>query len=88
MWIRIDPQSAEPIFEQVVFQVKGAVARGQLSEGDRLPSVRELAKDLAVNPNTVIRAGGRATTFSTTSLNGPAANSSPYVVAVIRPESR
>jgi GntR family transcriptional regulator len=56
MLIRIDPQSPEPIFEQVVYQVKGLVARGDLVEGDRLPSVRELAKQIAVNPNTVIRA--------------------------------
>ncbi|MBM4321831.1 MAG: GntR family transcriptional regulator, partial [Deltaproteobacteria bacterium] len=56
MLIKIDPQSAEPIFEQIVFQVKGSVARGELLQGDRLPSVRELAKELSVNPNTVIRA--------------------------------
>lgn len=56
MLIRIDPQSAEPIFEQIVFQVKGAIARGDLAQGDKLPSVRELAREVAVNPNTVIRA--------------------------------
>jgi len=56
MLIRINPQSPEPIFEQVIYQVKGLVARGDLVEGDRLPSVRELAKQIAVNPNTVIRA--------------------------------
>ena len=56
MHIRIDPQSPDPIFEQIVFQVKEAVARGELSEGDRLPSVRELARELSVNPNTVVRA--------------------------------
>ena len=56
MLIRIDPQSAEPLFEQVVFAVKSAVARGTAKAGDRLPSVRELAKDLAINPNTVVRA--------------------------------
>lgn len=56
MLLRIDPLSPDPIFEQVVFQVKVAVARGDLSANDRLPSVRELAKDLAINPNTVARA--------------------------------
>ncbi len=55
MLIRIDPQSPDPIFEQIAFQIKGAVARGDLSDGDKLPSVRELAKDVSVNPNTVIR---------------------------------
>jgi GntR family transcriptional regulator len=56
VFIRIDPQSPEPIFEQIIFQVKGSTARGELKPGDKLPSVRELAKELAVNPNTVIRA--------------------------------
>jgi GntR family transcriptional regulator len=54
--IRIDPQSAEPLFEQVVFAVKAAVARGTGKAGDKLPSVRELARELAINPNTVVRA--------------------------------
>ncbi len=56
MIIRIDPQSAEPLFEQVVFAVKTAVAKGTAKEGHRLPSVRELARELAINPNTVVRA--------------------------------
>lgn len=54
--LRVDPASGEPIFEQIAFQVKGAVARGELAAGDKLPSVRELARDLVVNPNTVVRA--------------------------------
>jgi GntR family transcriptional regulator len=56
MLIRIDPFAATPVFEQIVFQVKTAVARGDLEPGDKLPSVREIAKDIAVNPNTVVRA--------------------------------
>ena len=56
MIIRVDPTSPEPLFEQVVFAVKAAVARGLAKAGDKLPSVRELAKDLAINPNTVVRA--------------------------------
>lgn len=56
MIFRVQPLSPEPIFEQVVFQVKSAVARGELSSGDKLPSVRELAKELTINPNTVARA--------------------------------
>ena len=56
MHIRVDPQSAEPLFEQVVFAVKAAVARGTAKAGDQLPSVRELARELAINPNTVVRA--------------------------------
>jgi GntR family transcriptional regulator len=54
--LRVDAQSPEPIFEQVAFQVKSAVARGELEANDKLPSVRELAKELAINPNTVARA--------------------------------
>ena len=56
MLLRIDPAAAAPIFEQLVQRVKEAVASGQLAAGDRLPSVRELARDLAINPNTVARA--------------------------------
>ena len=56
MLIRIDPQSSEPLFEQVVFAVKTAVAKGTAAPGERLPSVRELARELAINPNTLVRA--------------------------------
>ena len=56
MIIRIDPQSSEPVFEQIAFAVKAAVAAGQGKAGDKLPSVRELARELAINPNTVVRA--------------------------------
>jgi GntR family transcriptional regulator len=54
--IRIDPRSPEPLFAQVVFAVKAAVARGEAGAGEQLPSVRELARELAINPNTVVRA--------------------------------
>lgn len=56
MNIRVDPQSSEPVFEQIAFAVKRAVARGEGAAGDKLPSVRELARELAINPNTVVRA--------------------------------
>jgi GntR family transcriptional regulator len=56
MLLRIDPAAAVPIFEQLVQRVKEAVAAGQLAPGDQLPSVRELARELAINPNTVARA--------------------------------
>ncbi len=56
MAFRVDPTAAEPIVEQLARQVKEEVAVGRLGTGDRLPSVRELARELAINPNTVARA--------------------------------
>ena len=56
MFFRVDLASAEPLFEQIAFGVKDAVARGELGPGAKLPSVRELAQELAINPNTVVRA--------------------------------
>lgn len=56
MITRLDPTSPEPLFQQLVNSVKSAVATGRMRPGDKLPSVRELAKDLVVNPNTVARA--------------------------------
>jgi GntR family transcriptional regulator len=56
MFLRVDLSSAEPLFEQISFAVKEAVARGELAQGAKLPSVRELAQELSINPNTVVRA--------------------------------
>jgi GntR family transcriptional regulator len=56
MLLRVDARSEEPVFEQIAFAVKQAVARGELGAGERLPSVRELARELAVNPNTIVHA--------------------------------
>lgn len=56
MVIALDSRSPEPIFEQIAFAVKEGVARGELAAGEQLPSVRELAQELSVNPNTVVRA--------------------------------
>jgi GntR family transcriptional regulator len=52
----IDTKSGVPFYRQIIEQVKFAIARGDLVSGDRLPTVRQLAVDLSVNPNTVIRA--------------------------------
>ena len=52
----IDAQNGIPIYEQITRQVTIAVADGSLSPGEHVPSVRELANRLAVNPNTVVRA--------------------------------
>lgn len=52
----IDLQSRTPIYEQLYKKVVGLAAKKQLASGDKLPSVRELAKELGVNPNTVSKA--------------------------------
>lgn len=52
----IDTESGIPIYRQIIEQVKFAVARGELEPGIQLPTVRQLAVDLSINPNTVIRA--------------------------------
>jgi GntR family transcriptional regulator len=56
IWIQISPGSGEPIYAQIVVQISEAVARGQVSVGDKLPPVRKLAAELVINPNTVARA--------------------------------
>jgi GntR family transcriptional regulator len=56
VFISIDASSDVPIFRQIVQQIKTAVAMGRLQPEDPLPSVRHLAVELAVNPNTVARA--------------------------------
>ena len=56
MFINIDPSSGLPIYLQIARQIKTAVAMGRLQPEDPLPSVRQLAVELAVNPNTVARA--------------------------------
>lgn len=55
MEIQIDPASRQPIYRQLVTQIREGVARGTLQPGDRLPSVRELSTRIVVNPNTVAR---------------------------------
>ena len=52
----LDMHSGVPVYRQVVDQVRGAVAAGSLAAGDQLPTVRQLAVDLEINPNTVVRA--------------------------------
>lgn len=52
----VDPQSGVPIYVQLVGGVRHALAVGTLRPGERLPTVRTLAKELAVAPNTVVKA--------------------------------
>jgi GntR family transcriptional regulator len=52
----LDLQNGMPVYRQIIDQVRGGLASGALSTGDQLPTVRQLAVDLAINPNTVVRA--------------------------------
>ena len=56
MFFTIDPSAGLPIYEQVVRQIKFAVAGEVIKTGELVPSVREVARQLAINPNTVARA--------------------------------
>ena len=56
MWLSVDPRSPKPVYQQVVDGIKEAVAKGTLAQGDRMPSVRELAAGMTINHNTVARA--------------------------------
>ncbi len=52
----LDPKSGVPFYKQIILQIEMAIADGRLSPGTKLPTVRSLAVDLQVNPNTVARA--------------------------------
>ena len=53
---RLDLRSGVPVYRQIIDQVHGALASGALTSGDQLPTVRQVAVDLSINPNTVARA--------------------------------
>lgn len=52
----LDLESGVPVYRQIIDQVTGGIAAGTLAGGDQIPTVRQLAVDLEINPNTVIRA--------------------------------
>ena len=56
LWIEISPGSKQPIYAQIYEQISQAIAKGDLSIGEKLPPVRKLATELIVNPNKVARA--------------------------------
>lgn len=56
MHFRLDLKSGVPVYRQIIDQVHGARASGAVRPGDQLPTVRQLAVDLSINPNTVVRA--------------------------------
>jgi GntR family transcriptional regulator len=85
---RLDGSSGVPPYLQLVHQVRQSLLLGYLREGDRLPTVKEVASDLAINPNTVVKAyrqlefeglaGGRPGqgTFITETLTAPSPDTS------------
>ena len=56
LWLKVDVRSGVPIYVQILDQVQHAVEVGSLEAGDRLPTVRALAKELTVAPNTIVKA--------------------------------
>ncbi len=54
--LKLDLKSGVPFYRQIIDQIKSAIATGVVEPGDRLPTVRQLAVDLSINPNTVSRA--------------------------------
>lgn len=56
MHIQFDPRSSTPIWEQIVHSIKEMILKNMLFPNDKLPSVRELASTLVINPNTVSKA--------------------------------
>src|ERR1700730_5222318 len=53
---RLDLHSGVPVYRQIIDQVLGGIAAGAVTAGDQLPTVRQVAVDLSINPNTVMRA--------------------------------
>ncbi len=56
--IKVDPRSSTPIYEQIELGIKELIMKGALKKGEKLPSVREMAGILSINPNTISKAYG------------------------------
>ncbi len=56
MQIKIDNASDRPVYQQIIDQVKRDIALGRLGKDEKLPTVRQLAGQLAINPNTIAKA--------------------------------
>jgi GntR family transcriptional regulator len=93
---RLDLQSGVPVYRQIIDQVRGGIASGSLTVGDQLPTVRQLAVDLSINPNTVVRAyrelelgrllethQGTGTFISTQKLRGGAAERERQLAQIV-----
>ena len=53
---QLDPRSGVPVYRQLIDQVQAGIAAGVLASGEQIPTVRQVAVDLEINPNTVLRA--------------------------------
>lgn len=53
---KLDPRSGVPVYRQLIDQVQAGIASGNLTSGEQIPTVRQVAVDLEINPNTVLRA--------------------------------
>ncbi|MBA8983731.1 GntR family transcriptional regulator [Clostridium saccharobutylicum] len=56
--LKVDPRSSTPIYEQIELGIKELILKGALQGGDKIPSVREMAGILTINPNTISKAYG------------------------------
>jgi GntR family transcriptional regulator len=56
VWIEVNPRDGVPIYVQIVDQVRHALEVGGLRPGERLPTVRQLASELTIAPNTIVKA--------------------------------
>ncbi|RAL21044.1 GntR family transcriptional regulator [Thermoflavimicrobium daqui] len=54
--IRLRIDFSQPIYEQILDQIRNAIAKGEIQLGEKIPSVRQMAHELKINPNTVMRA--------------------------------
>ena len=53
---KLDTRSGVPVYRQLIDQVQAGIASGNLASGEQIPTVRQVAVDLEINPNTVLRA--------------------------------
>ena len=74
---RLDNHSGVPVYRQMIDQVQGAIAMGVLRPGDQLPTVRLVAVELAINPNTVMRAYASSKSAASSTPSRAPAPSSP-----------
>ena len=56
VYVLLDPKSNVPLYEQIIKQVRERIVQGIVKPGEKVPSIRELSAELAINPNTVSKA--------------------------------